>query len=255
MPPDQVAIEWFFPDRPELRCGLSLRAGGVSRGLFASLNLGGSTADRPEALAENRARFYRAAGLEPATAVRMHQVHGTRVVTATEPGDVGEADGLITAAFDLCLLATVADCLPVYLADPEAGVVGVLHAGWRGVAAGILQEGVAAAVRNGARPESLRAMIGPGIGPCCFEVGPDVAARFPPESLRPGRRERPHVDLPHAARAELLRAGIPAAAIAGGERCTRCGSERYFSARSGEPTGRMVAFIVRSDGGPARSAR
>jgi YfiH family protein len=254
MPPDPVAIEWFFRDRPELRCGLSLRAGGVSAGSYASLNLGGSTADRPESIRENRARFYRAAGLDPEAAVRMHQVHGPRVVTANAPGDAGEADGLITPVPDLCLLATVADCLPVFLADTRAGVIGVLHAGWRGVASGILRAGVLAALAAGAGRESLAAVIGPGIGPCCFEVGPEVAARFPAESLRPGRRERPHVDLPHAARAELVATGISARAIAGGETCTRCGSERYFSARSGEPTGRMVAFIVRSPA-PARSRR
>jgi copper oxidase (laccase) domain-containing protein len=122
------------------------------------------------------------------------------------------------------------------------------------VAAGILEAGVAAAVAAGARPESLAVVIGPGIGLCCFEVGPEVAARFDRESLRPGRSERPHVDLPHAARRALAQAGIPARAIAGGTTCTRCRSERYFSARSGEPTGRMVGFIVRS-GGLARSRR
>ena len=246
MQPESVAIEWFTGDRDPVRYGLSLRHGGVSRGSFASLNLGGGTPDEPAAVAENRARFYRAAALDPARVVRMHQVHGARVVTAGEPGDVGQADGLVTAAADLGLLVTVADCLPVFLVDRAHGVIGALHAGWRGVAAGILAAGVAAAVAAGARLPSLAARIGPGIGPCCFEVGPEVAARFDPETLRPGRGTRPHIDLPHAARLRLVAAGLEPSAIQDGAPCTRCRSDRYYSARAGEPTGRMVGFVVRA---------
>jgi polyphenol oxidase len=248
MPPDGVAIEWFFDAVPDLRCGLSLRLGGISQGAFSSLNLGGGTPDRPEAVAENRSRFYRAAALDPARAARMHQVHGARVVTVARPGDVGEADGLVTRAPDLCLLVTVADCLPVFLADREAGVVGALHAGWRGVASGILRAGVDAAIAAGARPAALEVVIGPGIGPCCFEVGPEVAARFSAAFHRPGRGDRQHIDLKAAAREELVQAGIGTAAIADRGVCTRCRTDRYFSARSGEPTGRMVGFVVRADG-------
>ena len=253
MQPESVAIEWFSGDPDPVRCGLSLRYGGVSRGQFASLNLGGGTPDEPAAVAENRVRFYRAAALDPGRVVRMHQVHGARVVTADEPGDVGQADGLVTARPELGLLVTVADCLPVFLVDRTQGVIGALHAGWRGVAAGILEEGVASALAAGARLESLSARIGPGIGPCCFEVGPEVAARFDPATLRPGRGERPHIDLPHAARLRLLAAGLAQEAIRDGAPCTRCRSDRYFSARAGEPTGRMVGFVVRA--GEASSRR
>jgi len=143
--------------------------------------------------------------------------------------------------------------LPIFLVDRAQGVIGALHAGWRGVAAGILAEGVAAAVAAGARRDSLSATIGPGIGPCCFEVGPEVAARFDPASLRPGRGERPHIDLPHAAREQLIAAGLAPDAIRDGAPCTRCRSERYFSARADEPTGRMVGFVIRE--GPASNRR
>src|SRR4029453_2480270 len=115
--------EWFSDDRDQVRLGLSLRHGGVSRGQFASLNLGGGTADEPAAVAENRARFYRAAALDPARVVRMHQVHGARVVSAAEPGDIGQADGLVTAEPDLGLLVTVADCLPLFLVGPSQWAV------------------------------------------------------------------------------------------------------------------------------------
>src|SRR4030095_13732207 len=147
--PESVTIESFSDDRDQVRLGLSLRHGGVSRGQFASLNLGGGTVGEPAAVAETRARFYRAAALDPARVVRMHQVHGARVVSAAEPGDIGQADGLVTAEPDLGLLVAVPDCLPVFLVDRFQGVIGALHAGWRGVAAGILEAGVAAALAAG----------------------------------------------------------------------------------------------------------
>jgi YfiH family protein len=241
----QVPIQWLFDDRPGLHCGLSSRRGGVSEPPFDSLNLGTSTPDRPEALAENRRRFYRASGLDRERVASMRQVHGARVVTVAGPGHVGEADGLVTASADLALLVSVADCLPVFLADLDGGVVGALHAGWRGIVAGVLEAGVEAAVAAGAAPGRLQVTVGPGIGGCCFEVGPEVAAHFPAESLRPAHGEHPHVDLAHAARQRLAARGIDQAAIRGPDACTRCQSDRFFSARSGEPTGRMVGFICR----------
>ncbi len=240
-----LRVEWFFRNSPELLAGMSLRHGGVSAPPYASLNLGGNTGDDPKAVTENRARFYAAAGIHPGRGARMAQVHGARVVTVDEPGPVGEADGLVTARTDLALLVTVADCLPIFVADLSAGVIGALHAGWRGVVAGIIEGGLAALVGAGARPEHMRVVIGPGIGPCCFEVGPEVAARFDPRTLRPGRRERPHLDLVHATRLKLEAGGIAPPAITDPESCTLCRRDRYFSARSGEPTGRMVGFILR----------
>ena len=243
----------LFGHRREFRCGLSLRQGGVSEPPFASLNLGGSTTDRPGAVRENRRRFYRAAGLDPEAVARMHQVHEARVAVVREPGEAGEADGLVTARADLGLLVTVADCLPVFLADVEAGVIAALHAGWRGILAGVLEAGVAAAATAGAAPARLEVVLGPSIGGCCFEVGPEVAARFEATALRRGRGDRPHLDLTDAARRRLAAAGVPEAAIRGPAACTRCRCDVFFSARAGEPTGRMVGFILRP-AGPARPA-
>jgi len=256
-PEDGVRFTRLFHRRPELDAGLSLRLGGVSAPPFAALNLGGSTADDPAALTENGRRFYAAGGLDPARVVRMHQVHGARVVTATSPGHVGAADGLVTVEPDLALLVTVADCLPVFLADPVAGVIGALHAGWRGLLAGVLEAGIAAARTAGADPERIEVAMGPAIGACCFEVGPEVAAHFAPEALRPGRRGRPHVDLAGAARARLLALGLRADSIRDPADCTLCRQDLYFSARSGEPTGRMVGFIRRRPrrGGSTGGAR
>lgn len=240
-----VGLLCFFPENPDLHCGLSLRAGGVSAPPFDSMNVGGSTADRPEAVEENRRRFYRATGLEPAAAARMHQVHGPRVVQVSAAGSAGEADGLVTAERDLALLVTVADCLPVFLTDGVAGVIGVLHAGWRGIQAGVLEAGVEAALAAGAARERLTITLGPGIGGCCFEVSHEVAEGFARENWRPGRRGRPHVDLAAEARLRLREAGLAREAVRGPLACTRCRSDLFFSARAGEPTGRMVGFIVR----------
>ena len=245
---DAVEIDRFFAPNAGVRCGVSSRLGGVSAGPYATLNLGGGTDDRPEALAENRRRFYAASGLPSESIARMHQVHGGRVVTAGGAGHAGEADGLVTARPGLALLVTVADCLPVFLLEPASGVIGALHAGWRGIAGGVLEAGVAAAHALGASPEQLRVAIGPGIGPCCFEVGPEVAERFDPETHRPGRGTRPHVDLAHAARLRLAAAGVIPASISGPSACTRCQGGRYFSARAGD-LGRMVGFIVRDGDG------
>jgi len=243
--PNGVALLLLFRDLPALHCGLSLRSGGVSEQPFASLNLGGSTPDRPAAVAENRRRFYHAAELDPSQVARMHQVHGAQVATVSKAGDVGEADGLVTREPGLALLVTAADCLPVFLADLEAGVIGALHAGWRGILAGVIDAGIEAARTAGAVPERLLVTLGPAIGSCCFEVGPDVAERFDPATHRPGRRGRPHLDLAAAVRLRLVRAGIDNGAIRGPWACTRCRSDLFFSARTGEPTGRMVGFVAR----------
>ncbi len=243
-------IHWLSVPDPTVRAGLSMRIGGVSAPPFESLNLGGSTADTPASLAENRRRFYAAAGLDPDRVARMHQVHGARVVTVSAPGLVGEADGLVSATCDLALLVAVADCLPIFLVDVAAGVIGALHVGWRGLLAGVIEAGIEAAGAAGADPGEIAVVMGPAIGACCFEVGPEVALRFDQRTHRPGRRGRPHLDLAHAVRLRLAALGVRDNAIRDPEACTRCRTDVYFSARSGEPTGRMVGFIIRREGSP-----
>jgi YfiH family protein len=115
---------------------------------------------------------------------------------------MGEADGLVAARPGLALLVTVADCLPVFLFEPASGVVGALHAGWRGIAGGVLEAGIEAARAAGASPGAIRVAIGPGIGPCCFEIGPEVEARFP-NHLATTRWGSTSVDLASSIRREL----------------------------------------------------
>lgn len=210
------------------------RAGGVSAPPYDTLNLGPLTADDPASVAENLRR----AG-DRLPVARLRQVHGARVLEAAATdveGSLREGDGLVTGRPGLALAAMTADCLPVALAAGEA--VGMVHAGWRGVAGGVLEAGLAAlAALSG--PAPVHALIGPGAGACCYEVGPEVAAQFPGEHVRDGR-----LDLKAAARDRLLAAGVHTAGDVG--RCTMCEPDVFFShRRSGPVTGRQAGLIWR----------
>jgi polyphenol oxidase len=220
---------------PGARVRFTTRAGGVSQGPYASLNLGRWTDDDPDAVAENRRR---AGDCLPLAFAR--QLHGTRVVTAAgaTPDDaVPEADGVATASAGVAAIVLTADCLPVALAAD--GAVAMVHAGWRGLAGGVLEAGVRA-VRALAGGGPVRAAIGPGAGACCYEVGDEVAARFPARA-RHGRR----LDLKGVAAQRLRDAGVVEVHDVG--RCTMCEPGVFFSHRaSGGVTGRQGGLIWRS---------
>jgi purine-nucleoside/S-methyl-5'-thioadenosine phosphorylase / adenosine deaminase len=214
--------EHFAIDLPGARAVFTTRRGGVSSGPYASLNLGRLTDDDPAAVERNRARLEAETGVPMA---QIRQVHGTtvlRVSKATRPGtarsdpaDPGraeppEADGQATATPGLAPLVLVADCLPIAVAGN--GAVAMLHAGWRGLAGGVIAEGVGALCELGAGG-GLAAAIGPGAGPCCYQVGEEVHAAFADHSDHNGhddrfRRGRRNLDLKAIARAQLEQAGV-----------------------------------------------
>jgi YfiH family protein len=205
------------------------RRGGVSDGPFASLNLGLWTDDEAAHVRENRARVERLTGGRLAQA---RQVHGTDVVEA-DPGTVTEADGQVTAASGVAAMALVADCLPIALVAPEG--VAMLHAGWRGLAGGVIANGVEAVRALGAT--RIAAAIGPGAGPCCYEVGDEVHAAF-------GTSGRT-VDLKAIARGRLEDAGVGTIHDCG--LCTMHDPDRFFShRRDGGVTGRQAGVAWRS---------
>lgn len=175
----------------------------------------------------------------------LKQVHGNAVHVVDSPGLAGDGDALVTARPDLVLLVTVADCCPVLFWDERRGIHGAAHAGWRGLVAGILPATVQGLADAGAPPPDLRAWIGPAIGPCCFEVGPEVAARFP-ERFRHPRDPRPHVDLPGAALAQLAELGLDPGRVEVAGDCTHCRDERYHSfRRDGGICGRHLGYVGR----------
>jgi len=209
--------------------GFSTRQGGISLPPYDTLNLGRSTADRLEAVAENRRRLLQALGFEPGRLVTLEQVHGTGVVEAAEPGLQPECDAVITRARGLALAVTGADCLPILFVAGD--VVAAAHAGWRGIVAGVAEATLRAAVSAaGISPAGARAHLGPCIRACCYEVGADVAAQFPPQALST-RQHSVHLDLPAAVRMRLVAAGMSRETIEDTGACTACDPSRYFSHR------------------------
>jgi hypothetical protein len=202
--------------------------------------------DDPHAVAENWARLRAATGLAFA---RVRQVHGCRVVEAgagTDP--VEEADAVATTTPGVAACVSVADCVPILLADPRTGTVAAIHAGWRGTIDGVAAAGVRLLVeRHGSRPADLVAVIGPGIGPCCFEVDRALATRFR-DALGPvvasPRDQGSRVDLWAANQVLLRQAGLHRSRIEVLGRCTSCEERTFFSHRRDRGlTGRHVAFV------------
>jgi len=240
-----ITPEWQAPAC--VRAAFTLRSGGVSSPPFDTLNLGSTLGDEQEAVAENRRRVHAALSL-PEEPLWLEQVHGTRVVTdgdlhggiALEP----RADASITRRPGRVCAIRVADCIPVLLAARSGEAVGAAHAGWRGLAAGVLESTVRAL---GVPPAQLMAWLGPAIGPRHFEVGDDVRAAFlvpdPGAETAFARNDRGRwlCDLPALARRRLAALGV--AAIHGGAWCTYSDRERFFSYRRDGRCGRMAALI------------
>jgi YfiH family protein len=234
---ERDGVRWLEATLPDARAAFSTRSGGISTGPYESLNLGVLTGDGRDAVRENRARLADALGIDATRGLMSRQVHAAEVQVHgeppqppiySEPGPVPpEADGQATAVAGLIPVVLVADCLPVGLAGD--GGVAMLHCGWRGLAAGI--------VERGARTVSAEAAaVGPGIGPCCYEVGDEVLAAFAPlgEGVATGRM----LDLREVVRRLLRRAGVEGVEVS--ELCTSCNPDLFFShRRDGADTGRQ----------------
>jgi YfiH family protein len=240
------------------RHGFTTRAGGVSAPPYDSLNVGGKWGDAPDSVAENRRRITRAAGAPLYVATQVHGADIARVRAGDAAADVASwrVDGLVTESNNVALVVLVADCVPALVADPRTGAFAAVHAGWRGTLAGVLPAAVRALAEHfGARPADLRVALGPAIGPCCFEVGPEVVEAF--EAGLPGARAagvfvdavaggRPHLDLKTANRLLLERAGVDPIAIDVGPECTASDPGRFFSYRRDRGmTGQHLGFIGR----------
>jgi purine-nucleoside/S-methyl-5'-thioadenosine phosphorylase / adenosine deaminase len=230
--------------------GFPERTGGVSTGLRASLNLGVRWGDDRAHVETNRRLLAEHAGYDPAALQVTRHVHGTAVWAVGEPlAEGAEFDGLVCDRTGAVLGAFAADCLPLLFAEPDARVCGAAHAGWRGTVAGIATNVIARMGELGARPSRVAVAIGPSIGPCCFEVGPEVVAAFRavfgelPGLVVPGPR-KDHIDLRVATRAVLERAGVRPERIDDRPPCTRCEPDRFFSyRRDGQAGGVHMAFI------------
>ena len=241
------------------RHAFTTRRGGASLAPFDSFNLGGKWGDDVGRVAENRRRLRLAAGGRDVHFAT--QVHG-RAITRVDAGAVASetirvaADGVITSAPDTSVGVYVADCVPILLADPRTGACGAVHAGWRGTVAGVLGQAISALVEQaGARPADLRVAVGPFIGPCCFEVGPEVVAAVTgafPMAREAGAilvdKPRAHVDLGILNRLTATALGVPVDAVDVAGLCTACDSTRFYSYRRDHgKTGQLAAFVARED--------
>jgi len=184
-------------------------------------------------------------GSLPTAVVR--QVHSAEVVVVDAPGEYGEADALVTNQSGFVVAIRTADCVPALIVDPETHTVAAVHAGWRGMAAEILSRTLDKMSRHfGSRPADVLIAIGPAIGQCCFEVGPEVAAQFRPWfPERANLSEKTKIDLRETALRQLAAAGVsPEAITAAEDQCTRCHPERFHSwRRDAQQSGRMLSAI------------
>jgi len=223
-----------------VRALITTRSGGVSTGKFASLNLSMRVGDDPQCVASNRAILRACLPSEPAW---VKQVHGTAVIEAARAAPDAEADGVVAHDTGMVCAVMTADCLPVLLTDRAGKSVGIAHAGWRGLAGGIVENVVLAMDEP---PRDLIAYVGPGIGARCYEVGEDVRKAFvdrdpaAARSFAPRQNGKYLVDLFGLARQRLAAAGV--AEVHGGKFCT-ASEERFFSFRRDRTTGRMASLI------------
>jgi YfiH family protein len=237
---EQGHVRWLRAELPGATAVFSTRVGGVSETPYDALNVAIMTGDELDSVRENRGRLAAALGREPEGVVMGRQVHGAELKTheqRQEPrvyADVAkspdEVDGHATSSPELTPLVMVADCLPVAVAG--RGGVAMAHCGWRGLAGGIVATAVEAV-------DAEAAAIGPGIGPCCYEVGEEVLAEFDDlDGVAEGRM----LDLPAVAKALLERSGVSASESS--DLCTSCNPELFYShRRDGERTGRQAGLV------------
>ncbi len=235
---------------------VTTRKGGVSVGALSSLNMGRRALDTSENLTENHRRAANALGVSPDSFVFSDQVHGVRILEVNRENfrdPVTETDGLMTNVPGITLATVYADCMPVMLYDPVNRAIGMVHAGWRGTAQSIgplLVNRMAA--RYGSKPQHLLAGLGPSIGPCCFQVGVEVAESF--LAMAPLKTDtswlieqpgKPHIDLAIINRLLLIDAGVEPQSILSASLCTYCNADLFFSHRRDNGyTGRMAALMA-----------
>jgi YfiH family protein len=245
----------FVPSLPA-RHAFFTRRGGLSSGPYASLNCSISSGDDPDTVRANRARAAQSLALESARLVGLHQVHGCIVVKVTEPWPPGAGppgDAMVTDRPGVALGIVTADCAPILFVDPDAGVVGAAHAGWRGAIGGVIEATVSAMVAEGARRPAIRGAVGPCIGADSYEVGLELrsaAIEHDPTHdrfFRAGRHDRWFFDLAGYCAARLKAACIGSVEVAAADTCAD--EERFFSHRrrmraGGGPIGHQLSLIA-----------
>ncbi len=242
---------------------ITTREGGYSQAPFDSMNLAVTVGDNSETVKKNRALLASLLGISVKDFVICKQVHGNNVVAVDQKNQnsmasgrlrpVAEADAMITITPDICIMILIADCVPILLYDPLKKAIGIIHAGWRGTVKRIAEKTVEKLIEKyNCNPENIIAGIGPSIGPCCYEVGPDVIEEFEKKKnetddiIRNRKKDgKAHLNLRLANKKQLIRAGINENNIETADLCTCCHSDMFFSYRChGRKSGRFAAGIM-----------
>ena len=239
-----------------IRHGFFTRQGGVSKGIYGSLNCGLGSGDDAESVRHNRALVAETLGVPPERLLTLYQIHSATAVIVDKPwnGEAAEADALVTRTPGLAIGALTADCAPILLCDPQARVIAAAHAGWRGALSGVAEATIAAMEELGAKRERVVAVIGPSISQRAYEVGADYVDRFLAEEpaseaffMTDESSGEPHFDLSGYVAERLSRAGVGSVSDLG--LCTYCDETRLFSYRRSqhhgeEDYGRQISAIV-----------
>ena len=227
---------------------ISTRQGGVSPGNFRSLNLGLNTSDNPEYINENRLKFLSSVLKDNRQLVYAKQVHGSHIVSAENVNLTTEADGFFTQSKRFALSVTIADCHPVLLAHKESGFFALLHMGWRGSVAGILNNALNMFLEKNIQAKDLIFIIGPGIGFDFFEVGPEVKRHFRQKFWSGLANEKGFLDLGASIIDDFLSAGGLHSSVSDSRECTYANTSKFFSyRRDGQQSGRMMALAWRKN--------
>ena len=182
--------------------------------------------------------------LDPNKIVSPQQVHSSEVKVVDAPGKIPFTDAIISTSKSVVLSIQVADCIPLYLADPDNNVIGIVHAGWRGIEKGIVANSINKMITLGADNNRIIAYIGPSIQKCCFEIGPEVAKKFPINFQINSSYDRSFLDLQKLTKIILINNSISYNNIISSNECTKCNSDKYFSYRNtGLKSGRMIGII------------
>lgn len=261
---NQNGVVFMTAPNIKARHAFTTRYGGVSEGIWSSLNLGENRGDAAENVIENYRRVKQATEIDTERMVFTRQVHGKVVRIATEE-DVHtlmtpvpyDADGLVTNLPGLAITCFIADCVPLLMHDEKNGVIAAVHCGWRSTVQDIMAEAVQQMIALGAEPGEIQAAIGAAIGACCFETGPEVPeavyALLPNDHdglVRPGdAKDKYYVDLRQAIRRRLMQLGVPSGNIVVSDECTMCSREKYWSHRATNgQRGHQAAMIVIDQG-------
>ena len=234
----------LFSPHKNIRFGMSTRCGGVSPPPY-NLNMSFKVGDEKERVLQNRQRFFGQLGISTDRLAIPNQVHGSEVIKVSSPGIYDACDGLITSFVNVFLTVTVADCVPVFIFDPDRNAVAVVHAGWRGSKAGIVKNAISSMVREfGTVTSVLLAYVGPSAGVCCYEIGNDIAEQFDEMYIVRRAGRNPHLDMRAIQMDDLLDAGVKMNNIEMSHYCTICAPDLLHSYRLyGRQSGRMMGVL------------